>query len=91
MPSTEVSTVPYSELAHLLFLAAIDARNRRRSLQLIEADVGLYKIVLGTRPWRADVRAYITAAGVVTESSHAVREGFKLPVLDPRITVVRSL
>ncbi len=91
MPSLEAPAVPYGELASLLFLAAVDARNRKRSLQLIEADIGLYKIVSGTRPWRSDVRAYITAAGVVTESTHARREGFTLPILDPRVTVVRSI
>ncbi len=89
MPATD-ELVAYEDLPNLLLLAAVDARHRKRALQLVEADVGFFKIVSGMKPWTTNIRAYITAAGVIMESTYAVHHGFNLPKLDPRITVVRS-
>ncbi len=76
---TADETVSYVELRPLIVKAAAEARAKQQRMQVIEVEMGRFKIVSGNPPWTPKLRAYIDYDGTVAESFYAVRKGFVLP------------
>ncbi len=72
--------VSYLELGPLIAKAAIEARRRQIRMQVIEVELGRFKIVEGNPLWTPKLRAYIDYDGTITESFFAARKGFVLPL-----------
>ncbi len=79
MVMTADGTSSYLELGPLIAKAAREARQKQIRMQVIEVEMGRFKIILGNPAWTPKLRAYIDYDGTITESFFAARKGFSLP------------